>query len=266
MPKRYAAILMSLVSLAICFSVLQWRSVVAQNNQTPTVVAQQSTATAAPVLLPSNTPTATELPPTPTRTPTSQGRPYIEAKNPDANVRSGPGTEYDRLGVIQPSEPYFVIGKFYKWYQIEYPNAPNGIAWVFEDVVSVFGDVNLIPNLAIEDAPTIDPAIAAQAETLLAATQTPGGLLTLTAEVQFTPQGIFTTTPEPTTTLLPGERLPTFTFPPFTDTPIPVEQLQARRVDIEATNEEPFAPAIPVLGLIGLGTLGLMLGIFRRIQ
>lgn len=265
MPRKYAAAILLFLLVLIGWGLAQWRPAAANGNTTPTAIAQDDRATPAPVLLPSNTPTATDLPPTATRTPTSQGRAYVEAKNPDANVRSGPGTDRERVGIIQPGEQYFIIGVYFEWYQIEYPNVPSGAAWVYFGVVDVFGDPNLIPNLAQADVPTIDPADVEQAATLSAATQTPGGLLTLTAAVQFTPQGFFTTTPAATTTLAPGERLPTFTFPAITDTPIPIEQLQTRPVDVDAENEEPFAPAIPILGLIGLGTLGLLIGIFRRL-
>lgn len=266
MPKRYIAMIFSMLLLITTVGVMyQWQPVAAEDNRTPTVVAQDDRGTPAPVELPSNTPTATELPPTPTRTPTSQGRAFVEAKFPDANVRSGPGTDFDRLGVIQPGEQYFVIGRRFSWLQIEYPNSPTRTAWVFQDVVNINGDVNLIPDLNQADIPTIDPFLAAEAETLIAATQTPGGLLTLTAQADVSaPQGIFTATPEATTTLAPGERLPTFTFPPFTNTPIPVDQFQAQ-TSVTVGEEEPFAPAIPVLGLIGVGIFGLLVGIFRRL-
>ena len=263
-------ILGTIVSVMIVIMVLlpsQWATA---NDSTPppVEVRAQDDATAAPVLLPSATTTPTDLPPTFTRTPTSQGPALIEAINPDANVRSGAGLEFGILGKIQPGEQYFVRGKLAEWYQIEYPNSPTRIAWVHQSVVSIVGDANLVPDLSIEDAPTIDPELVARSETQLAATQTPGGFLTLTAQAEANPQGnpgLFTLTPEASTTLAQGERLPTFTFPAFTATNIPIDQLQ-RRVDVSTTtSNEPFAPAIPILGLIGLGIIGTLVGIFRRL-
>lgn len=231
----------------------------------PAAAQDDGRSTPAPVQLPTDTPSPTPLPPSPTRTPTSQGPAFVEAINPDANVRSGPDLEFDRLGRIQPGETYIVLGRQFRWFQIEYPNSPTRTAWVFDAVVTLTGDLDQIPDLSQQDIPTIDPNLAAAAETRIAISQTPGGLLTLTAEGGGTaPDGLFTTTPLPSQTLAPGERLPTFTFPPFTYTPIPIEQLQ-QPVTVTSADDEPFAPAIPVLGLLGLGILGLLVGIIRRV-
>ncbi|NDJ85678.1 MAG: hypothetical protein GYB66_07315, partial [Chloroflexi bacterium] len=80
------------------------------------------------------------------------------------------------------------------------------------------------------------------------------------------PQGLFTVTPDsaPQRTLAPGERLPTFTFPPFTNTPIPIAELQAPPSD-SSSQDSALAPAIPVLGLFALGMLGLLISVFRRL-
>lgn len=226
---------------------------------------QFATATPGSVQLPTSTATATPPAPTATRTPTSQGPALIEAKNPDTNVRSGPDITNDRLGQIQPGERYVVTGRRFKWLRIQYPNTPTGVAWVFEDVVNIIGEADLIPELDLEQLPTIDPTEAANQETLIAATLTPGGVLTLTAQAFVTPQGVFTLDPAATRpTLAPGERLPTFTFPPFTNTPIPIGDIQAPPPS-NSNDSTQFAPAIPILGLAALGLLGIFIGIFRRL-
>ncbi len=226
---------------------------------------QFATATPGAVQLPTSTWTPEPPPPTATRTPTSQGPAVVEAKNPDTNVRSGPDITADRLGQIQPGERYIVTGRRFKWLQIQYPNTPTGIAWVFEDVVDIIGEESLIPEIGTEELPTINPTEAAQQETLLAATQTPGGVLTLTAEAFVTPQGIFTLDPAATQpTLAPGEPLPPFTVPPFTFTPLPIDELQAPPPTNNSSNAR-FAPAIPILGLAALGLLGIFIAIFRRL-
>lgn len=230
------------------------------------VARQQPSGTAGEVILPTSTASPLPATETPTRTPTLAGPALIEARNPDTNVRSGPDISDDRLGQIQPGERYVVLGRRFKWLQIQFPNSPTSIGWVFEDVVNIIGEADQIPEISLEELPTTDPIIAAQQETLIAATLTPGGVLTLTRESFITPEGLFTSPPlieEQSRTLAPGEVLPTYTFPPFTNTPIPPSSLRAP--DSTSSDSSNFAPAIPALGLIGLGLLGLMIGIFRRL-
>jgi uncharacterized protein YraI len=56
----------------------------------------------------------------------------------EANLRSGPGIEYDMLGTIYHGTRYAVFGQheFVPWLLIEYPPAPDGQAWVFADLVT----------------------------------------------------------------------------------------------------------------------------------
>lgn len=237
---------------------------------------QQVTSTPQSVVLPTST--ATDLPPTPTetRTPTPPGAVLIEAKGNDTNVRAGPDITDDRLGVIQPGTQYIVRGRRFEWYQIEYPDTPSRIGWVHQSVVNVIGDVSLILEIDPALLPTIDLTRASQQETLLAATSTPGGFLTLTAAVQITPEGIFTEEATPgrqnRPTLAPGERLPTFTFPPFSPTPLNVQAIQG--VNITTQEDEglssilpgsTFAPIIPIAGMAALGLMGLFVSLFRRL-
>lgn len=216
------------------------------------------------VSLPTSTNTAEPPAPTVTRTPTSQGPVLVEAKNPDTNVRAGPDISQDRLGRIQPGERYVALSRRFEWIQIEFPNSPSRIGWVHESVVNFIGDPTEILDIDPEQLPTVDTTLAAQRETEIAITQTPGGIITLTAQSFVTPQGLLTAVQEPTRTLAPGERLPTFTYPPFTNTPIPVQELQASRV-VNQSEGSNFAPAIPVLALAALGLFGLFVGIFRRL-
>jgi SH3-like domain-containing protein len=223
-----------------------------------------ASSTPIPVILPSGT--ATNLPSTetPTRTPTSAGPALVEAKSPDTNVRVGPGIENDRIGQIQPGTQFVVRGRRFEWFRIDFPDAPSGIGWVHESVVNVIGDVSQIPELSEAELPTPDLTAAAREETQIAATQTPGGLLTLTAEAFITPQGIFTQTPQigAQPTLAPGERLPTFTFPPFTPTPLAI---QALRQPVAVADESGgIAPIFIVVGLGGLGIMGLLVSLLRR--
>lgn len=213
-------------------------------------------------------PTGTDTPEPPdatvTRTPTSLGPALIEANGVDTNVRAGPDITDNLVGRIQPGERYQAISRRFEWIRIEYPNSPTRDGWVHQSVVTVIGD-GIIPEISEDQLPTIDATVASQRETEIAITLTPGGIITLTAQAFITPAGLFTTSPNlPTNTLAPGERLPTFTYPPFTNTPIPVQELQVRR-NVSQTQSDGFAPAIPILGLIGLGLFGLFVGIFRRL-
>lgn len=267
--RRLISIVM-LMAIAGIAVVTTWQPVESgtiANDQRAAPQQDAVTSTPAPVLLPSSTASATADPPTSTRTPTSQGPAYVSALNPDANVRSGPGLDFDRLGTIQPGEQYIILGRLSEWFQIEFPLSPTRVAWVFSGVVQVFGDEDRILDLSQEQLPTIDPNIAAAAETQLAITLTPGGLLTLTAQAQgqTVPDGIFTATPAVTTTLAPGERLPTFTPLAATYTTVPLDQFRGSASVNVGQGEEPFAPAIPVLGLIGLGLVGLLVSLLRRV-
>jgi hypothetical protein len=221
-------------------------------------------STPAPANLPTGTITPNPPTGTPTRTPTEAGPALIEAKNPQTNVRVGPDITSDRIGTIDPGTRYVVRARRFKWLRIDFPDAPTGIGWVFEDVVNIIGDPALIPEIAEEDLPTPDLTAAAAEETQLAATQTPGGLLTLTAAVLVTPQGIFTATPqigdEPT--LAPGQRLPTFTYPAFSPTPVPVQDIRDT-VNTDG-DDEGIAPLFPIIGLAALGLMGLFVSLLRR--
>jgi len=104
--------------------------------------------------------------------------------------------------------------------QIEF-RTPFGTAWVYSGVVTLTGDASPIVQFEQEDIPTQDSAFVAAQETLAVVTGTPGAISTLTAQVQITPTGVFTAAPgEEGPTLMPGQPLPTFTFPAQTSTPV----------------------------------------------
>jgi hypothetical protein len=213
-----------------------------------------------PLQFPTATPTLGPPTETPTRTPTSEGRPYVEALSNDTNVRAGPDINANRIGVIYPGTTYPVIGRRFDWLEIEFSDSPSGTAWVYNGVVSLSGDESLIPELNLEDIPTLDPAFIAQQETLAYISATPGSITTLTAQAMITPTGVFTAGPGEGPTLVPGAPLPTYTFPPYTPTP----------VVIPTTNPPPpsssgIPPILPILALGALGLMGLLIAILRRL-
>ncbi len=215
-----------------------------------------------PVQLQFPTATGTPGPPTasPTRTPTSAGRPVAEALEDGTNVRAGPDISENRVGQIYPGTTYAILGKRFQWYWIEFPDSPSGTAWVHESVVRVSGDTEQIQEIDLESVPTIDPEFLAAQQTAEAVTATPGAAATLTAQAQITPTGIFTPEPGAGPAIAPGQPLPTFTFPPYTVTPVIVP-----RTNPTSTTDTGLAPIVPILALGALGLLGLLVSLLRRL-
>jgi hypothetical protein len=97
-------------------------------------------------------PTATPVPATPTPEvtatpeeppmPTPLPAPQVSALR-NANVRSGPGTNYARLGTLAGGQTANVLGKNAagNWYQIEFD---GDVGWVTSDLVNVTGDAAAI--------------------------------------------------------------------------------------------------------------------------
>jgi len=154
----------------------------------------------------------------------------------DVNVRGGPCTCYDQVGVLLPGQTSAIIGRNPEgtWYEIEYVGGPNGIGWVFKDLVRVIGDVNSMPTVIPPPTPTLPPTT----------TPLPG----------------VTTGPNFASTITPvANRLPTFTPPAAVAQPT---LLPAQGV----TSGGAFPPAVLIIVLFVLGTLGIMLSLLRLRQ
>ena len=223
-------------------------------------------AQASPTSIQLQFPTATETqgPPTetPTRTPTSEGRPWAEAVSEATNVRAEPDINGDRVAQIYPGTRYPILAKRFQWYQIEFPNTPNGIAWVHESVITVNGDETLIPEL--EEVPTSDPVYLAAQQTAEVLEQTPGALATQTAMSNITPTGVFTADPgEAAPTLEPGAPLPTYTNPPYTPTPLVVPRTSTATTTTD--DDSGLPPLVPIMALGALGLMGLLVAALRRL-
>lgn len=219
--------------------------------------------------VPLDFPTFTPLPGPPTetatRTPTSEGRPYIEALTEGTNVRAGPDINDPVLGKINPGTFYTVIGQRFDWFLIEYFEVPGGTAWVYSGVVALSGDESLIEVYdSVDTLPTSDPGLAAVQGTSAALTQTPGLDLTLTQQAQITPTGVLAEgdeAPVATATLAPGERLPTFTPPANTPTPVIIPSANPST----SGQTSGIPPLLPVMALGALGLMGLLVAIMRRL-
>jgi uncharacterized protein YraI len=86
------------------------------------------------------------------------------------NVRSGPGTEYELVGVLIAGQRAPAVGRSFggDWIQIEYPGVPGNVAWVYSPFVvldppgSSLPVVEPPPRATPEATATIDPTLAAQ--------------------------------------------------------------------------------------------------------
>lgn len=106
----------------------------------------------------------------PTVTSTPRG-PYVivnpvTANDTQINVRAGPNALTEKVGVLLIDQEANALGRYGDWVQIEYIGAPGGKAWVFGNLVTLFGG-----NLPLVEPPptstpnitqTIDPTLAAQ--------------------------------------------------------------------------------------------------------
>ncbi len=236
----------------------------------------QEVATSTPVRISIPTNSAPSLlvvaSPTATRTPTPAFV-VLEAKA-DAgpiNVRAEASIEADRLGTIQAGEFYPVLGRSFRWLQIQFLSAPQGRAWVFEELVTLFGDEGTIPNLQLVTPVVLSQAQAGATLTQAAFTRTPGAVLTMTARSRILPvPGQETALPG--SAALFGETtslLPTYTYPPdlvapsfgmggsmYTNTPA--------TTGIPPESSSGIPPAVPIALLAAGGLLGLLLNSLRR--
>jgi hypothetical protein len=90
----------------------------------------------------------------------------LTATDTQINVRAGPSALTEKVGVLLINQQASAIGRYGDWIQIEYPGTPGGKAWVYGNLVTLFGG-----NLPIVEPPptstpnvtqTIDPTLAAQ--------------------------------------------------------------------------------------------------------
>ena len=104
-----------------------------------------------------DTPTPSLTPETPTATvPTN---PSLTTKT-DLNVRSGPGIQYDLLGLLPAGVTVEIIGReeTRQWWQIRFSPAADGIGWVAADPeFSTTANVDNVPVAQFPPTPTGTP-------------------------------------------------------------------------------------------------------------
>lgn len=112
----------------------------------------------------------------------------LTANDTQINVRAGPSALTEKVGVLLVGQEANAIGYSGEWVQIEYAGVEGGTAWVYGNLVSVYGgdlpEVEVPATSTPDVTRTVDPTLAAQ----------------------------FLTTPEST-------RLPTFTEPAELEVP-----------------------------------------------
>lgn len=229
------------------------------------IAAQQGTLTPSPTTEQLQLPTATATQvggPTATTTPTATLVPVLAETigDPTTNLRTGPGLDFEVLAELPPATMLPITGRWlgYQWYQVAWEDGPDGLAWVYEPLVVVRGDITTVPAVEPPTAPTADPNLAGAEATAAVLVLTPGAAETATATAFFLPTGVYTQTPSSGDT--GAGPLPTFTPPePY---------VQPQEIAAPASTEEAqtaFPPAAVIFTLLGMGVLMLLLGVLRRV-
>ncbi len=63
----------------------------------------------------------------------------LDIDQPQINVRAGPGTTYDKVGILQIGQSAVAKGRTAggDWIMIEYPGVQGGLAWVHSSLVDI---------------------------------------------------------------------------------------------------------------------------------
>lgn len=95
----------------------------------------------------------------PTTAPAAPAGNSVKPSGDFANLRKGPSINYDTVGQLQAGQSLTVKGKNSDgtWYQVAYPGAPEGVAWVFSEVVTFSGDAGKLSVAQAPPEPTAAP-------------------------------------------------------------------------------------------------------------
>jgi hypothetical protein len=147
------------------------------------------------------------------------------------NVRSGPGTDYDKIGVLVAGQRVPALGRSPggDWIQIVYPGVESGVGWVYAYNVTLETGPGTLS--VVEPPPTQTPRVTATIDPTLAA--------------QFPSLG------QPVAT-----RLPTFT----PAAPIVQPTFAANGTAGESRG---FPPMLAILGLFVVGLFGTVISFLR---
>ncbi|MFQ5922225.1 MAG: SH3 domain-containing protein [Anaerolineales bacterium] len=154
--------------------------------------------------------------------------PVIVVPN-QVNVRTGPSTEYELIGVLIAGQTAPAIGRTAggDWIQIAYAGVPDNVAWVYSPFIVLDPPGAFLP--IIEPPPTATPRVTPTIDPTLAA--------------QFNLSDITAT------------RLPTFTAAP------PIVQPTVSPPQLETNSGIP--PMLTIAGLVLIGTFGILISVLR---
>jgi hypothetical protein len=118
--------------------------------------------------------------PTVTSTVTGPMAVIIPQPEPQINIRSGPNTKYDKVGVLLVGQRVPAKGRSAggDWILVEYPGVPGGEAWVWSAYVKIEPPVQLPiveppPTPTPQFTLTVDPTLAAKFIVTAAPTRLP---------------------------------------------------------------------------------------------
>lgn len=145
------------------------------------------------------------------------------------NVRLGPSTDYEKVGVLIAGQTAPALGRSPggEWIQILYPGVPGDVAWVYAPFVVLETGQRLLP--IIEPPPTPTPRTTATIDPTLAAQFNLGEA--------------------------PPTRLPTYT----PAEPVSVPTFEA----VERSGAGGFPPILAILALLVVGVFGTIFSILR---
>lgn len=85
--------------------------------------------------------------------------PWVVEIYQDVTVRAGPGTEYDRVGLLVAGQTSPAVGRSPTgaWIKIIYVGAPNNEGWVLRDFIRLIGDDPNMPTIMPPPTPTLPP-------------------------------------------------------------------------------------------------------------
>jgi hypothetical protein len=262
-----------LIAAGVCLIVLAARLTSASDPALQELVsptpARITIASPTPILTEASAATATWTP-----TVTAIGALLLEAQN-EANVRSGPDINAEKLGTIRAGETYVIIGRSFRWIQFQYDISPSGTGWVYDELVNIIGNPDDIVDLNANILPTVDTSIVNATQTWEAITQTPGGVLTATADARIIQApGVVTSDAIDGGSINGSDSnnavLPTFTYPPGIAPQAPTQAVGAVSTITPESNtlveaaSNGIAPIVPILAFGGLGILGLTITSMRR--
>jgi len=191
---------------------------------------------------------------TATWTPTTTGPVQLEPLD-IANVRALPSTDEAQLGVIRSGEVYVVTARYENWYQFQYNPAPNGIGWVYGELVTITGDTSGVPLVNPYAEPTSPSALPTSESAILPGTGAGGVIATVSGQDSAGGSGN-------------APSLPTFTYPPGLSRPLPTDPGTVSTPEPASSSGSVIAadtpPILPILVLGGLGILGLAFSSLRR--